>query len=106
MNGNRPFIEICELKKVYRARGGESLEALKNICLEVNEGEFIAVVGPSGCGKSTLLKILAGLLPKTEGQIFLRGDPVMGPRRDIGVVFQNPVLLPWRKVIKQAKEFK
>ncbi len=102
MNGNRPFIEICELKKVYRARGGESLEALENICLEVNEGEFIAVVGPSGCGKSTLLKILAGLLPKTEGQIFLRGDPVMGPRRDIGVVFQNPVLLPWRTVLENV----
>lgn len=102
MNNNRPFIQISELKKVYRVRGGEPLLALENICLDIAEGEFISVVGPSGCGKSTLLKILAGLLPKTEGQIFLRGDPIIGPRRDIGVVFQNPVLLPWRSVFENV----
>ncbi len=98
LNNNRPFIQISELKKVYRVRGGEPLLALENICLDIAEGEFISVVGPSGCGKSTLLKILAGLLPKTKGEIFLRGEQVNGPRRDIGVVFQNPVLLPWRTV--------
>ena len=94
-----PFIEIRDLKKAYRPRAGEPVLALENICLEIAEGEFVAVVGPSGCGKSTLLKILAGLLPKTEGHIFLQGDPVTRPRRDIGVVFQSPVLLPWRTVL-------
>lgn len=98
----KPFIEICGLKKVYRSRAGEPILALENICLEIGEGEFVAVVGPSGCGKSTLLKILAGLLPGTEGQVFLRGDPVTRPRRDIGVVFQSPVLLPWRTVLENV----
>ena len=58
----------------------------------------MSIVGPSGCGKSTLLKILAGLLPASEGDALLRGTPIDGPRRDIGVVFQSPVLFPWRSV--------
>ncbi len=98
----RPLIEIRDLQKVYHPRAGEPVLALENVCLEIAEGEFVAVVGPSGCGKSTLLKILAGLLPQTDGHIFLRGDPVIRPRRDIGVVFQSPVLLPWRTVFENV----
>jgi NitT/TauT family transport system ATP-binding protein len=64
----------------------------------VRDGEFVSIVGPSGCGKSTLLKILAGLLPASDGDALLRGTPINGPRRDIGVVFQSPVLFPWRSV--------
>jgi NitT/TauT family transport system ATP-binding protein len=59
----------------------------------------VSIVGPSGCGKSTLLKILAGLMPATAGQAILNGKPIDGPRRDIGVVFQSPVLFPWRSVL-------
>jgi len=76
-----------------------NVPALEAIDLTVAEGEFVAVVGPSGCGKSTLLKILAGLLPTTRGEVRLRDVPVTGPRRDIGVVFQSPVLFPWRTVL-------
>jgi NitT/TauT family transport system ATP-binding protein len=73
--------------------------ALQDIDFTVRDGEFVSVVGPSGCGKSTLLKILAGLLPASEGEARLRGTPIDGPRRDIGVVFQSPVLFPWRSVL-------
>ena len=59
----------------------------------------MSVVGPSGCGKSTLLRILAGLLDYSEGSVTLDGAPVRGTRRDIGVVFQNPILLPWRTIL-------
>ena len=80
-------------------RGAAAVLALSDISFLVADGEFIVVVGPSGCGKSTLLKILAGLLRPTEGAASLKGTPITGPRRDIGVVFQSPVLFPWRSVL-------
>jgi NitT/TauT family transport system ATP-binding protein len=86
------------LSKQYATRDG-SVSALERINFSVGDGEFVAVVGPSGCGKSTLLKILAGILPPSSGEALLRGTPIAGPRRDIGVVFQSPVLLPWRTVL-------
>jgi len=76
--------------------------ALSEIDFSIREGELVVVVGPSGCGKSTLLRILAGLLPQSEGEAFLHGTPITGPRRDIGVVFQSPVLFPWRTVLGNA----
>src|SRR6266403_2543989 len=91
-------IAVKELSKRYSSRDG-SVHALQEINFKVSEGEFIAVVGPSGCGKSTLLKILAGILPPSKGEARLRGTPITGPRRDIGVVFQSPVLFPWRSVL-------
>jgi NitT/TauT family transport system ATP-binding protein len=91
-------IAVSNLRKEYAAARGTVL-ALDDIDFTISEGEFVAVVGPSGCGKSTLLKILAGLLPTTRGRVELRGTPVTGPRRDIGVVFQAPVLFPWRTVL-------
>jgi NitT/TauT family transport system ATP-binding protein len=91
-------ITVRNLTKAYAARGA-SVTALDRITFGVGEGEFIAVVGPSGCGKSTLLKILAGLLPPTAGDALLRSTAIAGPRRDIGVVFQSPVLFPWRTVL-------
>src|SRR5437016_10786997 len=91
-------IAVKELSKLYPTRDG-SVHALQQISFSVSEGEFVAVVGPSGCGKSTLLKILAGILPPSKGEARLRGTPITGPRRDIGVVFQSPVLLPWRCVL-------
>ena len=91
-------IAVQELSKLYPTRDG-SVHALQQISFSVSEGEFVAVVGPSGCGKSTLLKILAGILPASKGDARLRGTPITGPRRDIGVVFQSPVLLPWRSIL-------
>src|SRR5437762_9627287 len=91
-------ISVKGLRKEYGTARGPVL-ALDRIDFAVGEGEFVAIVGPSGCGKSTLLKILAGLLPATNGQVELRGVSITGPRRDIGVVFQSPVLFPWRTVL-------
>jgi len=82
--------------------GGARVAALRDISFAIRDGEFVAAVGPSGCGKSTLLKILAGLLRPTEGTAELRGQAITGPRRDIGVVFQAPVLFPWRTVLGNA----
>ena len=94
-----PLIAVAGLNKTYRTRGGETVTALQDIGFEVADGELVTVVGPSGCGKSTLLKILAGILPRSTGAVRLRGQPIEGPSRDVGVVFQAPVLLPWRTVL-------
>ena len=91
-------IAVRRLRKEYAASRGTVL-ALDDIDFSVAEGEFVAIVGPSGCGKSTLLKILAGLSPTTAGVAELRGVPITGPRKDIGVVFQSPVLFPWRTLL-------
>ena len=76
-----------------------TLEAIKNISIDIADGEFISLLGPSGCGKSTLLMMIAGLTGPTSGELQLAGTPITGPRNDVGVVFQSPVLLPWRTVI-------
>src|SRR5437867_9621867 len=91
-------IAVKDLSKSYATRDGR-VAALERISFGVGEGDLLAVVGPSGCGKSTLLKILAGILAPSSGEAFLRGTPIAGPRRDIGVVFQSPVLFPWRSVL-------
>lgn len=93
-----PAISIRGLRRRFGA-GASPLVALDNIELDVAEGEFVSIVGPSGCGKTTLLKILAGLDRPNDGAAYLRGTPITGPRRDIGVVFQSPVLFPWRTVL-------
>ena len=91
-------IAVRGLAKSYGTEP-EPLRALEAIDFEIGEGEFVAIVGPSGCGKTTLLKILAGLIPASSGTAMLRGTPILGPRRDIGMVFQAPVLFPWRTVL-------
>jgi NitT/TauT family transport system ATP-binding protein len=95
---NSTAISVADLSLTY-ATGGGGVLALDHIGFDIADGEFVAIVGPSGCGKSTLLKILAGLLPPSSGHASLRGTPINGPRRDIGVVFQSPVLFPWRDVL-------
>ena len=92
-------IRIDRLCKVYRSRDGTDVEALRDVFFTVKQGEFVSIVGQSGCGKSTLLKILAGLLPRTSGALSIEGQEVDGPRRDIGIVFQKPLLLEWRRVL-------
>ena len=78
------------------------LEALRNINLAVDRGEFISVVGPSGCGKTTFLRIIAGLEHASGGEVLLDGRAVKEPGTDRGFVFQNDSLLPWRTVFANA----
>jgi NitT/TauT family transport system ATP-binding protein len=82
----------------YRADSGP-VEALRDIALTVGRGELVALVGPSGCGKSTLLRIIAGLRPATAGRIAVDGRAVTGPIAEVGMVFQAPVLLKWRRIV-------
>ena len=73
--------------------------AVEGLSFEVGENEFVTLVGPSGCGKSTTLRIVSGLVPATGGRVSIRGTEVRGPIRDVGMVFQSPVLLPWRTTL-------
>jgi len=93
-----PLIEFRSVDKTYATRDG-SVPALQAVSFAMRAGEFLSIVGPSGCGKSTALKMLAGLLPRSSGDIRLAGKPVMGPPDGVGIVFQSPVLLAWRDVL-------
>jgi NitT/TauT family transport system ATP-binding protein len=77
----------------------ETGTAVEDLSFEVAENEFVTIVGPSGCGKSTTLRIVSGLVPPTQGKISIRGRTVEGPIGDVGMVFQSPVLLPWRSAL-------
>lgn len=92
------LISVSGVGKRFRSRSGESVEALIDTSLSVTRNQFVCVVGPSGCGKSTLLRMIAGLDAASQGTITIDGVDVRGPRRDIGLVFQSPVLLPWRTI--------
>jgi NitT/TauT family transport system ATP-binding protein len=91
-------IRASGVSKRFQTRHGETL-ALDAFDLDVPEGEFLAVVGPSGCGKSTLLRLVAGLMPVSSGEVEVFGRQVTGPVTDLGIVFQQPVLLEWRDVL-------
>ncbi len=91
-------IAIDDVSKVYAVRGG-TVEAVRRLTLTINAGEFVSLVGASGCGKSTLLTMVAGLVPASRGQIRIDNLAVTRPQTDIGFVFQDPVLLDWRRAL-------
>ena len=93
------MIRLDGVEKTYRTRRGALVQAVADITLEVGENELVTLVGPSGCGKSTLLKLVAGLVPVTRGTIHIRNELVREPFPDVGFVFQQAVLLPWRTVL-------
>jgi NitT/TauT family transport system ATP-binding protein len=93
------YIRIRRLSKTFGEGSSGAVLALKDINCSIAKGSFVSVVGPSGCGKSTLLRILAGLLDHSDGSVVLDGQPISGTRRDVGVVFQASILLPWRTIL-------
>ena len=93
----KPVIELVDVTKTFSGKSGP-VQALTPVNLKVREGEFLAVVGTSGCGKSTLMRIIAGLMQPSSGHVIVNGREVDGPDKRTGIVFQTPVLLPWRTV--------
>lgn len=93
----RPFVEIDHVAMRYG--GVDGTLALQDCSMNVQEGEFVAVVGPSGCGKSTLMRLVTGLWPATEGNVIVDGSEVDGPVTIAGMAFQSPTLLPWRRIL-------
>jgi len=93
-----PAIEVNGVGKTFRSRG-RTTTALATVDLTIRQNEFITLVGPSGCGKSTLLKIIGALAAPTHGTVTYDGKVVLKPQPNVGVVFQEAALLPWRSVI-------
>jgi len=101
-------ISFQQVRKEFVVRGegdgpSDRFTALEDITLDVRPGEFLALVGPSGCGKSTLLDLLGGLTAPTSGRILLDGQPIAGPARDRGIVFQQYALFPWRTAAQNVE---
>lgn len=82
---------------------GQRLEVLKDVSVEIREGEVVALLGPSGCGKSTILRILAGLIQPTSGTVRVRGAPLEGMAPGVAIVFQGFAIFPWMTVIENVR---
>jgi NitT/TauT family transport system ATP-binding protein len=94
-----PAVSIRGIRKTFDDAG---VAAIDQLDLSVPPGEFVSIVGLSGCGKSTLLRIVAGLIPATEGTVEVHGEPVTAPRDDVGLMFQRPALLAWRTALENV----
>jgi NitT/TauT family transport system ATP-binding protein len=97
-----PKLEVRALNKWFAKADGTSVQALRNVELLVQPGEFVSLVGASGCGKTTLLRIIDGLVPPTSGSIVIDGRTVTTPGPDRAFVFQQDSLLPWRTVLQNV----
>lgn len=92
-----PLIELVGVEKVF-GTGPNAVHAFGPVDMTIGRGEFVSLLGPSGCGKSTLMLMMAGLLSVSAGRIEMDGRPVVGPQTDIGIMFQDNTLVPWRTV--------
>lgn len=99
--GPKHVFKASGLSVTYASSKGP-VPALERLDAVLSEGEFLSVLGPSGCGKSTLLKVVSGLLKPSSGAAELAGRPIDGPRPDVGIVFQQPTLLPWQTVLQNV----
>ena len=95
-------VELRDVSRSFPTGKHERLVALDGLDLAVEPGQIVALIGPNGSGKSTLLRIVAGLLASDRGTALLDGRPIVGPDPDIGLVFQEPRLLPWRSAARNV----
>lgn len=100
--GRYPAIELRGATKVFRTPSGAAHTAVRDLDLTVERGEFVAVVGPTGCGKSTTLTLVSGLEEPSEGEVLIDGAPVTGIRPEVGFVFQQDAVFPWRTVLSNV----
>jgi NitT/TauT family transport system ATP-binding protein len=91
-------IEADRIGKIFAS----SVVALESASFAVEQGAFVSIVGPSGCGKSTLLRLVAGLIPLSSGRLTVHGQEVAAPRKDVGMMFQKPILLDWRTAVENV----
>jgi NitT/TauT family transport system ATP-binding protein len=98
-DSRRRRVVVTDLTKTYTI-GGKPLTAVDRVSFALEEGEFVSLLGPSGCGKSTVLNMIAGLIPKSGGEVLIDGDPQRPGKADkrVGYVFQRDTLYPWRSV--------
>ncbi|HEV7260441.1 MAG TPA: ABC transporter ATP-binding protein [Bosea sp. (in: a-proteobacteria)] len=96
-----PLVSVAGVQKTYFTRQAP-IQAVASASVDVARGEFVSLLGPSGCGKSTLLMMIAGLERPTAGSIMLAGATVAAPRRDIGIIFQDATLLPWKSALENV----
>ncbi len=104
MSGAPSLIDVSGVSQVYAGRDGAPTWALRDVSLQIGDGEFVCLVGPSGCGKTTLLHLIAGFLQPTRGTVAFQQRPIIGPGPDRGVVFQEYALFAWMTA-RQNVEF-
>jgi len=94
-------VRLDRVCKVYNA-AERQIVALDYVDIEIQSSEFVSILGPSGCGKTTLLRLIAGLDRPTEGVVWVNGRAIDEPATDLGIVFQEPTLLDWRRVLENV----
>ena len=95
------ILKLENVSLTYQSDTSET-QAIKNLNLTVEKGEFIAIIGPSGCGKTTILSLIAGLIRPTRGKIILNGEEITKPTKSIGYMLQRDELFPWRTILKNT----
>jgi NitT/TauT family transport system ATP-binding protein len=101
-SGAAPLVSLERVSQRFVTRAGAVVTALEGATLDIQRDQFVTVVGPSGCGKTTLMKLVGGLMLPSSGTVKLDGELLLRPSRKVGMVFQRPVLLPWRTVLENV----
>ena len=102
VNSENTMIEVKDVSVIYDGQQGKT-EALRDVTMKINQGDFVVLLGPSGCGKTTLLNLIAGYNKPTQGQVLMFNKPIAGPGKDRGIVFQSTNLYPWLTVQKNIE---